>query len=68
MDHTNFVDSVINDRENAWVVTFMNPRCQACTRFVPEWTRLQELDNMKSRNIKFGYVDISLVQNRIGIL
>lgn len=54
--------------EHAWVVAFINPRCGVCTRFVPHFTALQQMDIMKNRKIKFAYVDATLEENKAGIL
>ena len=32
-----FENTVINDDKNVWVVSFINPSCDACKRFVPHW-------------------------------
>lgn len=57
---TDFENEVISDSENVWIVAFIDPYCGGCQRLATEWPKLKAAESMKSRKVKFGYVDISV--------
>lgn len=67
-DHTDFLERVLKDDENAWVITFMNPACSSCKKFAPEWDRIQAFEIMRDRNVKFGFIDTNIQENKDVIL
>ena len=54
-----FESTVIKDDHNVWVVSFINPHCDACKRFVPHWDQVQLYESMRNRNIKFAFVNVN---------
>ena len=46
----------------------MDPNCKACLRFVPQWDKLLIYETLDARNVKFAYVDISIQEDKDGIL
>lgn len=60
----NFQKNVIDDKENVWVVAYISPTCHSCHTLADDWTKLREKSTVTNRNIKFGYVDVSLDSNR----
>lgn len=32
-----FENLVMGDRDNVWVVAFINPECNSCKNFAPQW-------------------------------
>ena len=63
LDPTSWETTVVNDKENVWVVAFTDPHCGACTRLANEWGGLNSNADMLARKVKFGYVDVSQETN-----
>ena len=63
LDASNFYDVVMRDDDHLWVIAFMDPKCEHCARFVPQWAKLKEYRSLQKRNVKFGYVDITIPDN-----
>lgn len=49
---------IVEDNEHAWVVSFMNPFCSDCKKFVKHWDHIQHFDGIKNRAVNFAFVDI----------
>ena len=63
LDASSFYDVVMRDDDHLWVVTFMDPKCKHCSRFVPQWVKLKQYEHLQKRNVKFAYVDITIPEN-----
>ena len=46
LDASDFYDVVMRDDDHLWVVTFMDPKCENCSKFVPEWVKLKQHDHL----------------------
>ena len=42
LDNDFFNNTIMNDSENVWVVTYMSPKCKSCRKFKPHFERLSE--------------------------
>lgn len=60
----NFKSTVVDDKENVWVVAFISPTCNSCHVLADEWKQLRVKRSVTNRKIKFGYVDIAVSGNR----
>ena len=58
-----FEKTVVTDEENVWVVAFIDPACGYCKKLVVEWEKLRTEETIKSRKVKFGYVDITVEES-----
>ena len=68
LDYTNFVDTVLNDDNHAWIIAFMNPICGSCEKFAPVWESIQAYESMRNMSVRFGFVDISIQADKDLIL
>jgi hypothetical protein len=59
----NFKESVVDDKENVWVVGFISPSCHSCHTLAGDWRALQDRQTIVNRKIKFGVVDVSIDDN-----
>ena len=55
-----FESTVVTDEENIWVIAFIDPACGYCKKFVTQWETIKTTETIKTRKVKFGYVDITL--------
>jgi len=53
-----FEDNVMKDDMNVWVVSYIMPSCPLCEKFAPHWDRSQLYQSLRTRNVKFAFVDI----------
>ena len=47
-----------------WVIAYINPGCSSCEKFASEFDSLVNRDDVAQRNIKFGYLDVTLPENK----
>ena len=60
----NFKETVLDDKDNVWIVAFISPHCHSCHVLADDWKQLRVKDTVINRKIKFGYVDVSIEANR----
>ena len=60
----NFKETVLDDKDNVWIVAFISPMCNSCHVLADDWKELRVKDTVVNRKIKFGYVDVSVETNR----
>ena len=54
----NFGDKVVNDKENAWVVTYYADFCPHCRSFEPEFENAAQQSAHSGQHVRFGAVDV----------
>ena len=59
-----FKKTVATDKENVWVIAYIDPSCGGCKRLSVQWEKLTTLETISVRKVKFGYVDISVEANK----
>ena len=56
--------TVVTDTENVWVVAYIDPACGGCKRLAVEWERVTTVERITTRRVKFGYVDVTVEQEK----
>ena len=59
-----FQKTVVTDTENVWVVAYIDPACGGCKKLATQWEKLTTVETITARKVKFGYVDITVEENR----
>ena len=59
-----FKKTVVTDTENVWVVAYIDPACGGCKKLATQWERLTTAETITVRKVKFGYLDITVEENR----
>ena len=49
---------MLSDTENVWVISFIIKNSRGCKNLAEEMDQLILKDEIKNRNVKFGFVDI----------
>jgi len=65
LDYKTFKSTVIDDKENVWIVAYMDPVCGGCKKLSEVYQTLNKKPNLSGRKIKFGYVDVSEAANNM---
>jgi hypothetical protein len=59
VDASLFNNNIVSDTKNAYVVAYIDPSCPDCLALEPEFAKVVMSDDMVTRRVHFGYVDIT---------
>ena len=55
----------MDDKEYLWVINYMDTNCGGCKKLSEVYQTLTKQKTLSGRKIKFGYVDVGEVTNKM---